>query len=252
MGCVKELWSKEEYEEEENEERKRRMKRRRRRSKRRKRRRIRRRGEGSNFWAEWRFVRGKSSDGLSTKNHLSSPHTPGYTYNCKHKLYKTINILSNVFTAQHQGWAGIPVPVHSQEWKPLIPFPELWEWIFSFPSRSRILGMFFSFPSRSRIMGMGFFHSLPVPKLWEWIFFIPFPFPNFGNRVFHSLPIPGITPIFNEGHPLLEAHLPTYITYWTSQSISLRPSSTRVNMFTTYLNQKAKRNNWKIKGQSLQ
>ena len=97
-----------------------------------------------------------------------------------------------------QGWAGIPVPVHSQEWKPLIPFPELWEWIFSFPSRSRISGMFFfipfpfpnygngffSFHSRSRIMGMDFFHSLPVPKFWEWIFFIPFPFPNFGNGFF--------------------------------------------------------------------
>ena len=91
-----------------------------------------------------------------------------------------------------QGWAGIPVPVHSQEWKPLISFPELWEWIFSFPSLSRISGMFFfhsppvpelwiwvfSFPSRSRIVGMDFFHSLPVPELWNWIFLIPFPFPN--------------------------------------------------------------------------
>ena len=32
--------------------------------------------------------------------------------------------------------------------------PELWEWIFSFPSRSRIKGMIF-------------FHSLPVPELRE-------------------------------------------------------------------------------------
>ena len=31
---------------------------------------------------------------------------------------------------------------------------------------------------------------LSFPELWEWIFFIPFPFPNFGNRFFHSLPIP--------------------------------------------------------------
>ena len=46
---------------------------------------------------------------------------------------------------------------------------------FSFPFRSRILGMlFFSFPSCSRIMGMFFFHSLPVPKLWEWIL-LPIP-----------------------------------------------------------------------------
>ena len=46
-----------------------------------------------------------------------------------------------------------------------LPVPEFWEWIFSFPSRSRILGM-------------GFFNSLPVPKLWEWNFLFPFPFPN--------------------------------------------------------------------------
>ena len=71
----------------------------------------------------------------------------------------------------------IPVPGHSQEWRPLIPFPELWEWIFSFPSRSRILGM-------------DFFHSLPVPEFWEWDFFIPFPFPKFGNGFFYSLPVP--------------------------------------------------------------
>merc|ERR1712155_286777 len=76
------------------------------------------------------------------------------------------------------------------EWKKSLP--ELWEWIFfipfpfpnfgngffSFPSRSRILGMdffipfpfpnfgngFFPFPSRSRISGIGFFNSLPVPE----------------------------------------------------------------------------------------
>ena len=78
-----------------------------------------------------------------------------------------------------QGWAGIPVPVHSQEWKPLIPFPELWEWIFSFHSRSRILGMlFFHSLPLPKLWEWFFFHSLPVPELWEWIFFIPFPFPN--------------------------------------------------------------------------
>ena len=61
-----------------------------------------------------------------------------------------------------------------------------------FHSRSRsqeFLGMIAS-DSHSRIVGMDFFHSLPVPEFWEWIFFIPFPFPNFGNRFFHSLPIP--------------------------------------------------------------
>ena len=91
-----------------------------------------------------------------------------------------------------QGWAGIPVPGHSQEWRSLIPFPNFGNGFFSFPSRSRISGMdffhslpvpefwewIFSFPSRSRISGMDFFHSLPVPEFREWIFSIPFPFPN--------------------------------------------------------------------------
>ena len=68
-------------------------------------------------------------------------------------------------TATNQGWAGIPVPVHSQEWRPLIPFPNFGNG-------------FFSFPSRSRISGMDFFYSLPVPEFREWIFSIPFLFPN--------------------------------------------------------------------------
>ena len=72
-----------------------------------------------------------------------------------------------------QGWAGIPVPGHSQEWRPLIPVPELWEWIFSFPSRSRISGMSFFIPFPFPNFGNGFFHSLPVPKLWEWKFSFP-------------------------------------------------------------------------------
>jgi len=46
-----------------------------------------------------------------------------------------------------------------------LPVPELWEWIFLFPSRSRISGMVF-------------FNSLPVPEFREWVFSIPFPFPN--------------------------------------------------------------------------
>ena len=46
-----------------------------------------------------------------------------------------------------------------------LPIPEIWEWIFLFPSRSRI-------------SGMGFFNSLPVPEFREWAFSIPFPFPN--------------------------------------------------------------------------
>ena len=76
-----------------------------------------------------------------------------------------------------QGGAGIPVPGHSQEWRPLIPFPELWEWIFSFPSRSRILGM-------------DFFHSLPIPGIWEWIFLFPSRSRISGMGFFNSLPVP--------------------------------------------------------------
>ena len=85
--------------------------------------------------------------------------------------------------------------------------PEFREWIFFIPFPFPNFGNgFFSFPSRSRILGMDFFHSLPVPEFWEWIFFIPFPFPNFGNGFFsfpsrsrilgmcffHSLPVPEI------------------------------------------------------------
>ena len=38
--------------------------------------------------------------------------------------------------------------------------------------------------SRSRKLGMVFFISLPVPKSWELHF--SFPFPEFGNAIFHS------------------------------------------------------------------
>ena len=47
---------------------------------------------------------------------------------------------------------------------------------FLFPSRSR------SFPRMEA--------SDSLPEFWEWIFFIPFPFPNFGNGFFYSLPVP--------------------------------------------------------------
>ena len=70
-----------------------------------------------------------------------------------------------------QGWAGIPDPSHSQEWKPLIPCPELWEWIFSFPSCSRI-------------SGMPFFIPFPFPNYGNGFFSFPFQFPNYGNVFF--------------------------------------------------------------------
>ena len=58
--------------------------------------------------------------------------------------------------------------------KILFPFP------FPFPVIPKNGGLWFPFPN----FGNGFFHSLPVPEFWEWIFFIPFPFPNFGNGIF--------------------------------------------------------------------
>ena len=68
----------------------------------------------------------------------------------------------------------------------------MWEWIFFIPFPFPNFGNqfflpfpfpnfgngSFSFPSRSRILGMCFFHSLPVPEFWECVFSIPFPFPN--------------------------------------------------------------------------
>ena len=65
----------------------------------------------------------------------------------------------------------IPVPINSREWNGLIPVPEFWKWIFSFPPFSQILVMSSFIP---------FF----VPKLWEWILFIPFAFLNFGSNFF--------------------------------------------------------------------
>ena len=75
------------------------------------------------------------------------------------------------------------------------PFPG----IIASDSRSRILGTFFFIPFPFPNFGNAFFHSLPVPEFWEWIFSfpsrsrilgmefsIPFPFPNFGNGIFYS------------------------------------------------------------------
>ena len=45
---------------------------------------------------------------------------------------------------------------------------------FPFPVIPKNGGLWFPFPN----FGNGFFHSLPVPDFWEWVFSIPFPFPN--------------------------------------------------------------------------
>ena len=51
---------------------------------------------------------------------------------------------------------------------------------FPFPVIPKNEGLWFPFPNFRN----GFFHSLPVPEFREWIFFIPFPFPIFGNGFF--------------------------------------------------------------------
>ena len=68
-----------------------------------------------------------------------------------------------------QGWVGFPFPrmiasdSHSQimgmDFFIRFPFLNYENVFFSFPSRSRNMGIFFSFPSSSRIVGMDFFHS---------------------------------------------------------------------------------------------
>merc|ERR1711994_393900 len=54
------------------------------------------------------------------------------------------------------------------------PFPG----IIASDSRSRISGTFFFIPFPFPNFGNAIFNSLPVPKLWEWNFLFPFPFPN--------------------------------------------------------------------------
>ena len=51
---------------------------------------------------------------------------------------------------------------------------------FPFPSIPKNESLWFPFPN----YGNGFFHSLPVPEFRECFFFIPFPFPNYGNGFF--------------------------------------------------------------------
>ena len=54
---------------------------------------------------------------------------------------------------------------HSQESKHLLPVPAFGEWIFSFPSRTRILNGFISFPSHSRTLEMELYIPIPAPEL---------------------------------------------------------------------------------------
>ena len=58
--------------------------------------------------------------------------------------------------------------------------PEFREWFFFIP---------FPFPN----FGNVFFHSLPVPEFWEWIFSFPSRSQTLGMEIFHSLPVPELT-----------------------------------------------------------
>merc|ERR1712155_24771 len=89
--------------------------------------------------------------------------------------------------------------------------PKFREWIFFIP---------FPFPN----FGNGFFHSLPVPEFWEWIFSIPFPFPKFGIGFF---PFPSRSRIdpFKVGNQkgkweiLRDASIPTFSASCTFHKI---------------------------------
>ena len=82
---------------------------------------------------------------------------------------------------------GLPLKISSRNapQRHWIPIPELWEWIFFIPFPFPNCGNgFFSFPSRSRILGIDFFIPFPFPNFGNVFFFIPFPFPNWGNGFF--------------------------------------------------------------------
>ena len=96
---------------------------------------------------------------------------------------------------------------------------------FLFPSIHKNENLWFPFPN----YGNGFFHSLPVPEFWEcfffsfptrsrimgMVFFIPFPFPNCGNGFF-SFPSRSRIDPFKVGNQkgkweiLRDASIPTF------------------------------------------
>ena len=71
----------------------------------------------------------------------------------------------------------VPVPRNDSLW---FPFPKCGDGFFSFPSRSRILGIIFSIPFPFPICENVFFPfpSLPEFREWNYPFLFPFPFPN--------------------------------------------------------------------------
>ena len=79
---------------------------------------------------------------------------------------------------QIRGEREFPFPVIPKNGGLWFPFPNFGNGFFHSLPVPEFRECLFSFPSRSQILGMDFFHSIPVPELWEWKFFIPFPFPN--------------------------------------------------------------------------
>ena len=69
------------------------------------------------------------------------------------------------------------------------PFPSM----KASDSLSQIMGMDFFIPFPFPNFGNVFFHSLPVPEFWEWIFSFPSRSQTLGMEIFHSLPVPELT-----------------------------------------------------------
>ena len=98
--------------------------------------------------------------------------------------FEYVSFYHNLKIMDDRGEREFPFPSIPKNESLWFPFPNYGNGFFHSLPVPEFRECFFSFPSRSRIMGMVFFHSLPVPELWEWIFFIPFPFPNCGNGFF--------------------------------------------------------------------
>ena len=81
------------------------------------------------------------------------------------------------------------------------PFPG----IIASDSRSRILGKFFFIPFPFPNFGNAFFHSLPVPEFWEWIFSFPSRSRILGMGFFNSLPVPEPSKVI-PAHPCCTAN----------------------------------------------
>ena len=107
--------------------------------------------------------------GTSPTNHFSNQHFQGFALSMlQHSMFCMLqagvsgNSLSRPFPKMKA--SDSCSRIMGMDFFIPFPFPSFGNALFSFPSRSRIMGMVFcSFPSRSRILGMLFFHSLTVP-----------------------------------------------------------------------------------------